>query len=116
LSSGNFLVFCGGIGKSDILKIFTFFSITHEQLKSLRLLALFTTLFARIYSSRICLQTFLDKPKKVLIEYSFKNLKEEEKQRKVFLKFKKKCPQNLSAKIDIFCKIFADIFCGLFLG
>nr|CAD2183673.1 unnamed protein product [Meloidogyne enterolobii] len=57
--------------------------ITHEQLKSLRLLALFTTLFARIYSSRICLQTFLDKPKKVLIEYSFRNLKEEEKQRKV---------------------------------
>uniref|UniRef100_A0A915N3T3 Uncharacterized protein n=1 Tax=Meloidogyne javanica TaxID=6303 RepID=A0A915N3T3_MELJA len=39
--------------------------ITHEQLKSLRLLALFTTLFARIYASRICLQTFLDKPKKV---------------------------------------------------
>uniref|UniRef100_A0A914MJ04 Uncharacterized protein n=1 Tax=Meloidogyne incognita TaxID=6306 RepID=A0A914MJ04_MELIC len=57
--------------------------ITHEQLKSLRLLALFTTLFARIYSSRICLQTFLDKPKKILIEYSFKNLKDEEKQRKV---------------------------------
>ncbi|KAL7073624.1 hypothetical protein ACQ4LE_007120 [Meloidogyne hapla] len=64
-------------------QILEFQIITHNQLKSLRLFTLLIALLARIYSSHICLQTFLDRPKKVLIEYSFKNLKDEEKQRKI---------------------------------
>ncbi|KAF7634672.1 hypothetical protein Mgra_00005920 [Meloidogyne graminicola] len=57
--------------------------INYEQLKSLRLLLLFLNFNSKNKCSKTFLQTFLDKPKNIINEYSFKNMKEEERQKKI---------------------------------